>query len=537
MRAQGVKALCGRWLIKGAPHVFLFDTGSMYSRLDEWGGDLWNLAGIPSPPKDHETNETIVFGYLIALSFGDYVARQLTIALNNLQYLDVDHEAGKRGIDHRYCIERSATHCANHLLKHNPDGVDPHGLNAVEFQAMHEFQDKHATSKAKIDEFVRGHFYGHYGFDLDKALYMFTAGVDMFIEALARLNYQLQKSAFAITVVAFIIMPAATHSYTIEALKAQAITKQLRDTVTEIQNHIGARLFESAGRFHGDSTTLLSTPSALLSDEDLVLLKRHIFALKHNSLPLITTHNMADDANDPILNQICRVPLFNDFSDHVKIVFHPDFLNSSNPILGLDYEEFVHGTHLGMGIPSITTNLSGFGCFMAGLIERPQNEGCYIVDRRSQSVEDAVQQLADHIHAKSRQLTLRRAYLEAFANGTDNDEGEDHFDARERKGWMVPSMPASARFRDGDARRYGDAYGGGPSHLLRILLLTYSVQISLTSDISLSRTRNQSDVNFSFTLLFPRLNVSPCEPMRVDAKVATLRRTASGFEGGSAEFN
>jgi glycogen(starch) synthase len=46
-------------------------------------------------------------------------------------------------------------------------------------------------------------------------------------------------------------MPAATHSYTIEALKGQAVTKQLRDTVTEIQNRIGARLFESAARFHG----------------------------------------------------------------------------------------------------------------------------------------------------------------------------------------------------------------------------------------------------------------------------------------------
>ncbi|KAJ7186688.1 glycogen synthase [Mycena filopes] len=573
MRAQGVKALYGRWLIEGAPHVLLFDTGSMYSRLDEWKGDLWNLAGIPSPPNDHETNETIVFGYLVAWFLGDYVARQLTTAVvahfhewqaglaiplcrkrhidvttvftthatllgrylcagsvdfyNNLQYFDVDHEAGKRGIYHRYCIERSATHCADvfttvshitayeaeHLLKRKPDGVVPNGLNVVKFQAMHEFQNRHATSKAKIDEFVRGHFYGHYDFDLDNTLYMFTAGryeyrnkgVDMFIEALARLNYRLQKANSAVTVVAFIIMPAATHSYTIEALKGQAVTKQLRDTVTEIQNRIGARLFESAARFHGDSTTPLPTPSALLSDEDLVLLKRRIFALKRNSLPPIVTHNMADDANDPILSQIRRVRLFNSASDRVKIVFHPDFLNSSNPILGLDYEEFVRGTHLGvfpsyyepwgytpaectvMGIPSITTNLSGFGCFMADLIERPQDEGCYIVDRRSQSVEDAVQQLADHMHAftsktrrqrinqrnrverlsplldwknlgieysKSRQLALRRAYPDAFANGAGEDDDGlegDYFGgggaASERQGFLASSVPASPRFR------------------------------------------------------------------------------------------
>ncbi|EEB86689.1 hypothetical protein MPER_16264, partial [Moniliophthora perniciosa FA553] len=81
MRSQGVKALYGRWLIEGAPRVLLFDTGSQYSRIDEWKADLWNLAGIPSPPNDHETNETIVFGYLVAWFLGDYVSRQLTTAV------------------------------------------------------------------------------------------------------------------------------------------------------------------------------------------------------------------------------------------------------------------------------------------------------------------------------------------------------------------------------------------------------------------------------------------------------------------------
>jgi glycogen(starch) synthase len=71
MREHGAKILYGRWLIEGAPHVLLFDTASQYSRLDEWKGDLWNLARIPSPPNDHETNEAIVFGYLVAWFLGE----------------------------------------------------------------------------------------------------------------------------------------------------------------------------------------------------------------------------------------------------------------------------------------------------------------------------------------------------------------------------------------------------------------------------------------------------------------------------------
>ena len=86
----------------------------------------------------------------------------------------------------------------------------------------------------------------------------------------------------------------------------------------------------------------------LLSDQDKVALKRRIFALKRNSLPPVTTHNMSDDGADPILMQIRRVQLFNRSSDRVKVVFHPEFLNSSNPILGLDYEEFVRGCHMGV---------------------------------------------------------------------------------------------------------------------------------------------------------------------------------------------
>lgn len=71
MRERGVKLLYGRWLVEGAPRVLLFDTGSQYSRIDEWKGDLWNLAGIPTPPQDHETNETIIFGYLVAWFLGE----------------------------------------------------------------------------------------------------------------------------------------------------------------------------------------------------------------------------------------------------------------------------------------------------------------------------------------------------------------------------------------------------------------------------------------------------------------------------------
>lgn len=47
-----------------------------------------------------------------------------------------------------------------------------------------------------------------------------------------------------------------------------------------------------------------------------------------------------------------------------------------------------------MGIPSITTNLSGFGCFMQDHIQDPKSYGIYIVDRHHKSAEDSIKELA-----------------------------------------------------------------------------------------------------------------------------------------------
>ena len=86
----------------------------------------------------------------------------------------------------------------------------------------------------------------------------------------------------------------------------------------------------------------------LLTEEEIVVLKRRIYSLKREILPPVVTHNMLDDSNDPILNQIRRLRMFNGRDDRVKIVFHPEFLNSNNPLFGLDYEDFVRGCHLGV---------------------------------------------------------------------------------------------------------------------------------------------------------------------------------------------
>ena len=66
-----------------------------------------------------------------------------------------------------------------------------------------------------------------------------------------------------------------------------------------------------------------------------------------------------------------------------------------------------------MGIPNITTNLSGFGCFMEDLLETPEDYGCYIVDRRGQGVEESVNELVSlpFFHSNNRHILPTPLYL------------------------------------------------------------------------------------------------------------------------------
>lgn len=64
-----------------------------------------------------------------------------------------------------------------------------------------------------------------------------------------------------------------------------------------------------------------------------------------------------------------------------------------------------------MGIPSVTTNLSGFGCFMQEHIADPKSYGIYIVDRRFIGLESSIQQLAQFMYDFSKMNRRQRIIM------------------------------------------------------------------------------------------------------------------------------
>lgn len=53
-----------------------------------------------------------------------------------------------------------------------------------------------------------------------------------------------QEAGSDMTVIAFLIFPTRTNNFNVESLRGQAISKQLRETVEQVQKGIGHKLFE-----------------------------------------------------------------------------------------------------------------------------------------------------------------------------------------------------------------------------------------------------------------------------------------------------
>uniref|UniRef100_A0A7N8WN55 Glycogen [starch] synthase n=1 Tax=Mastacembelus armatus TaxID=205130 RepID=A0A7N8WN55_9TELE len=452
---NGCQVHFGRWLIEGSPYVILFDIGSAAWNLDRWKGDLWDTCNIGLPYHDREANDSLILGSLIAWFFKEVSCFLCTIDHLGDKPNIIGHfhewQAGpglilarSRKIPMATVFTTHATLLGRYLCAGNVDFynnldkvsgqngcsyvVTPNGLNVKKFSAMHEFQNLHSTNKVRIQEFVRGHFYGHLDFNLDKTLFFFIAGryefsnkgADIFLESLSRLNYLLRVHRNDMTVVVFFIMPAKTNNFNVESLKGQAVRKQLWDTAHTVKEKFGKKLYGALLKGQ------IPDMNSILDRDDFTIMKRAIYATQRHSLPPVTTHNMLEDSTDPILSNVRRIGLFNSRNDRVKIIFHPEFLSSTSPLLPMDYEDFVRGCNLGvfpsyyepwgytpgectvMGIPSVTTNLSGFGCFMEEHISDPAAYGIYIVDRRFRAPEESCNQLTQFMFSFCQQSRRQR---------------------------------------------------------------------------------------------------------------------------------
>ncbi len=478
LRDRGIVVHCGRWLVTGRPRVMLIDLRTVYSRLGEMKYFLWRDHGIGTPDQEGELNDVIAFGYSCADLFqalhermearpmlahfhewqsavglpvlryrgvhfptvftthATLVGRSLSAANANLydHLSEIDGQAVAREhqFEHRFLIEKAAAHSADvfttvsgitamearQFLGRQPEVLLPNGLNVERFAAPYEFQNLHRRCKKLIHEFTMGHFFSSYTFDLDKTLYFFCAGryeyrnkgFDVFIESLYHLNQWLKSERSDVTIVAFLIAPAPYRALNVDSLKRQAMFHELRETCEQIKEDVGERMFRTLA--DGRMPTL----DDLLDEYARVRLKRMSHAWRQYAQPAIVTHDLYEDWKDPILCHLRHRELLNAADDPVKVVFHPEFITSTSPVLGIEYDQFVRGCNLGVfpsyyepwgytpmeciirGIPAITSDLSGFGAYVMSHFPDHDDNGMFVARRRGKSFDETVSQVTHWIH-------------------------------------------------------------------------------------------------------------------------------------------
>ena len=333
-----------------------------------------------------------------------------------------------------------------YLLKRECDVIVPNGLNIERFEALHEFQNLHAQYKEQIHEFVMGHFFSSYSFDLDKTIYLFTSGryeyrnkgFDLTLEALVHLNHQLKQENADITVVMFFVTKRDFYSIKPEVLQSRAVMEEIRQTCEAIQKQIGKRLFYES-TFSQDHR--LPELNSFVDEYWKLRYRRTVQSWKNQKAPLPITHTLRDQDNDDILNFIKRRGLENQRDDKVKIVYHPDFITSTNPLFGMDYGQFVRGCHLGVfpsyyepwgytplecmasGVPAVTSDLSGFGDYLLKTMPDYEKGGMFVVERAKRTFDWSARQLSAFLYQflmqDRRQRIMQRNNAENYSAAFD----------------------------------------------------------------------------------------------------------------------
>ena len=480
LQERGFDIHYGQWIVSGRPNVVLFNPYSVYDMLNEIKHFLWKDFHISLPGGDELLDKVAAFGYQVkeffnylslsefssehviahfhewmagipipgirkdnlnikivftthATLLGRYLAMNDSNFYEHLAFYDWEVEATKFNVKPIAEIERASAHGAHifttvseitgkectYLLGRTPDLILPNGLNIVRFEALHQIQNQHVKIKEQIHDFVMGHFFQSYSFDLDKTLYFFTSGryeyqnkgYDVTLEALARLNYKMQVAEIDTTIVMFFVTRQPFYTINPEVLHAKAQIEDVWRVCEEIKEQVGKRLYTQITSDEG--TYQFPDLSAMVDDYLRLKLRRNIQSWKTKKLPKVITHTLKDDANDEILNFLRTSNLVNNRHDKVKIVYHPDFISTSNPLFRMDYNTFVRGCHLGIfpsmyepwgytpleclasGLPSVTSEVAGFGDYVVNNIPDHDERGMYIINRKGRNFSEIAEDLAN----------------------------------------------------------------------------------------------------------------------------------------------
>lgn len=415
---NGLKFRIGKWNTVGKPIAILVDFTSLFQEKNNILSHFWEKYKLDSLKGEWDYIEPVMFGYAAAQIIESYYKYNMlqretvlahfhewmtgsgilylkekvpgigtiftthatilgrTIAGNNLPLYSKLHEynpqvlANNFNITAKYSLERISAEQADvfttvseitaneckYLLQKEVDQVTPNGFEDTFVPIQNEFNVKKKLTKNKlieVTEAVLGYRLSNDPiFIINSGRYEFkNKGIDVFIKSLHKLSLDNQDRE----VIAFIAVPAG---------------------IKGVNNIVKRRL------------------------------EGEIF----DSLPEISTHELVDPNNDPVIRIMRKLGMSNSSKSKVKIVFTPVYLDGNDGIFNLKYYDFLLGFHfsvfpsyyepwgytpmesLAYHVPTITTTLAGFGVWINNKVNS-ENAGAFVIRRTDDNDEEVVNEL------------------------------------------------------------------------------------------------------------------------------------------------
>jgi glycogen(starch) synthase len=411
-------------LINKLEEMNLFNPEKAILQAHEWmtGFTILRLKDLNSKIKSVFTTHATMLGRCIAGSNQDLYSM--------LGKFDPYQKAKELGVIEKFTAEKASainatifttvseitSREAEFILGRKPEVLVLNGLNLSEFPSIEETSIKHVTSREVLREFLMYSFFPYYKFDITKNLmfcitgrYEFeNKGIDMYISALGMLNEELKRTDTERTITAFLFIAVPNNGVKTELLENKNYYKHIKNYVESKSKDITSHIITDF--ITGDE----DAGEDILSKEFVQEMRRDVLRFKRKGSPVICTHKLdMPEEQHKVIQAFREAGLHNTKEDKVKIILFPSYLNGTDPLLNLDYYDVIAGCHLAvfpsyyepwgytplesaaLGVPTITTDLAGFGRFIKEKTNFMNTDcrGIYIVERDGKQKLESTRQL------------------------------------------------------------------------------------------------------------------------------------------------
>ncbi|MBU2101036.1 glycogen/starch synthase [Candidatus Micrarchaeota archaeon] len=308
-------------------------------------------------------------------------------------------------------VSKAVAREAEFILGKKCDLILPNGLDMEKFPIMEDLSVLHKEYRNQIRHFVEAYFYPYYYFNIKNTMFYFIAGryefhnkgIDLFIDALGELNRQLKKEKSDKIVVAFLWVAEETTARNMAVMENMAIHQTIEELIERELPQINKKLFKNLmeGR---------KLEEGLFEKEFLLDAKKMTMKLKSKKdfLPPLSAFEMPENE---ILKSIKRNNLLNKEEDKIKVIYYPTYLSTADGLIGLNYYEAIIGSHYGvfpsyyepwgytpletaaLGVPSLTTDLGGFGQFIEENLGEKAKASIDVLKRKGKTYKEEVEGL------------------------------------------------------------------------------------------------------------------------------------------------